>query len=356
MAMKARDVLERRIRSGNYLLATIPAERQLADEIGVSRMTARKAVQALVDDGLLARDGNGRIVVGDSARPGLTVGFLVPSLGSPDVDAWRRAMAATAASFAAAVHPIVYLHWDDPVIAQALAACDAVFLYPSAEPIPAHVTARLRGAGKPVVALEQDLTAFGIPSVRVFPAGFVHRLLDVLADLGHRACDCFSVQTPGVVIESRIAQWNLWRAHRRFAGRLLGRPIQPYASPLAQARAEMGRVIDAGEPLATSLFCTTAPAAIGAVRALHDRGRRVGRDVSVCVFNDEELAQYTVPSLTCVRRPDVGPYLSVCFEWMRRGGQDWIGPLLLEPEQVDLFRGESTGEAPGRADRPSDRN
>jgi len=345
MATKARDVLERRIRAGNYLLAAIPTERELAGEIGVSRMTARKAVQSLVDNGLLARDGNGRIIVGGSARAGLTVGFLVPSLGSPDVDAWRRAMSALAPAFGATVHAIVYLHWDDPVISQALAVCDAMFLYPSAEPLPPHVVARLRTSGKPVVAMEQDLTPHGIPSIRVFPAGFVHRLLDLLAGLGHRDCDCFSVQTPDVVIQSRIAQWNLWRAHRQFGGRLLGQPIQPYASPLAQARAEMARLLDQGHPLATSVFCTTAPAAIGAVRALHDRGVRVGSDVSVCVFNDEGLAQYMVPSLTCVRRPDVAPYLSVCFEWMRRRGHGWIGPMLLEPDQADLFHGESTGPA-----------
>lgn len=35
--------------------AALPAERQLADELGVSRITVRKAIDALVDEGLLVR-------------------------------------------------------------------------------------------------------------------------------------------------------------------------------------------------------------------------------------------------------------------------------------------------------------
>ena len=126
-------------------------------------------------------------------------------------------------------------------------------------------------------------------------------------------------------------------------GKLLGRPIAAYESPLAAAYAEMGRILDAGELTSTSLFCTTAPATIGAMRAMHDRGIRVGSDISVCVFNDEGLGRYMVPSVTCTTMPDPGPYLSVCMEWMHRRGQDWMGPLLMQPDRASLFKGESTG-------------
>ena len=42
-------VLERRIRRGDYLLRPLPGERRIAEETGVSHMTARKAVRALLD-------------------------------------------------------------------------------------------------------------------------------------------------------------------------------------------------------------------------------------------------------------------------------------------------------------------
>lgn len=347
-----RAILERRIRYGDYLVNSIPTERELASEIGVSRMTARKAVQGLIEDGLLSREPNGRITVGERGRSKLQVAFLVPSMVSPDVEAWRLGLDATAAHFDAAVRTIMYLHWDDPVIAQALASFDAIFLYFSTEEVPADLIDRLRDSGKPVVAVERDLSPEGVPSIRPFPVSGVHRLLDLLAELGHGSCDCFNIQTVDATIQLRIAQWNLWRAHRRIPGTLLGRPIEAYETPLARAHAEMGRILDAGELQATSLFCTTAPAAIGAVRAMRDRGIEAGRQVSVCVFNDEGFGPYLVPSLTCVRPPDPAPYLSVCLEWMRRGGKDWIGRMLMEPDQVTLFRGESTGVAPNQADLP----
>ncbi len=342
-----RETLERRIRFGDYLLNEVPTERELAAEAGVSRMTARKALMDLIATGLLVREPNGRV----SARmltnqKTMQIGLLVPSLASPDVEAWRLALERVAGSFNAAVRTVMYLHWEDPVLLQAIQAMDGVFLYLSAEAIPDALIGRIRASERPVVAIGDDLTAHGLPSIRLFPPSFVHHLLDLLAELGHTSCDCFNIQTVDAVIAARIAQWNLWRAHRRLPGKLLGQPIAAYQSPLEAAYAEMGRLLDAGELTATSLLCTTAPATIGALRAMHDRDIRVGVDISVCVFNDEGLGRYMVPSVTCATMPDPGPYLSVCMEWMQRHGEGWIGPLLMQPDGALLFRGESTGAAP----------
>lgn len=342
-----REILEKRIRYGDYLLSGVPTERELAAETGVSRMTARKAMLDLIETGLLFREANGRV----SARPPrengtMQIGLIVPSLASPDVETWRLALDGIAGSFGVTVRTIMYLHWDDPVLPQALQALDGAFLYLSAEAVPESVLARIRSAGRPVVVIGDDLTAHGLPSIRLFCPSFIHHLLDILAELGHATCHCFNIQTIDAAIECRIAQWNLWRAHRRIPGKLLGHPIAAYQSPLAAAYAEMGRIFDAGELNATSLLCTTAPAAIGAMRALQDRGIRVGSDISICVFNDEGLGRYLIPSLTSVTMPDLAPYISVCLEWMQRNGDGWIGPLLLQPDRVALFRGESTGPCP----------
>src|SRR2546423_808607 len=49
-------VIERRIRQGAYLLTPIPGERKMAEETGVSHMTARKAVRGLLDRNVLIRN------------------------------------------------------------------------------------------------------------------------------------------------------------------------------------------------------------------------------------------------------------------------------------------------------------
>jgi hypothetical protein len=336
-------MLEGRIRHGDYHSRDLPTERELAEEVGVSRMTARKAVQRLVDQGLLLRLANGRVTANRRAAGQLRVAFLTPSLASQDVERWRLGLERAGSGFDVQVRTMVYLHWDDPAIVDALDSFDGVFLYPSGEPIPPRIITRFRDAGRALVVLGRDLTALGIPSIELFPPVFIQRLLDSVAELGHRSVDCFNVQTIDPAIALRIEQWNLWRAVHRMGGRLLGEPIRPYAVPLAHAYEQAGRLLDEGQFTATALLCTTAPAAIGAVRAMRDRGIRVGTDVSVCVVNDEGLGRYMSPSLTSIEMPDPASYLTVCLEWMQRRGEGWIGPLLMQPSQVPLFAGESTG-------------
>jgi LacI family transcriptional regulator len=53
----------------------------------------------------------------------------------------------------------------------------------------------------------------------------------------------------------------------------------------------------------TALFCYNDMAAIGAIRALVDRGLRVPEDVSVVGFDDIQSAAYHNPSLTTIRQP-----------------------------------------------------
>src|SRR3954464_16092034 len=57
------SVIERRIRQGDYVLNPIPGERKIAEEAGVSHMTARKAVRGLLDRKVLVRRPNGLLSV-----------------------------------------------------------------------------------------------------------------------------------------------------------------------------------------------------------------------------------------------------------------------------------------------------
>jgi DNA-binding LacI/PurR family transcriptional regulator len=60
------------------------------------------------------------------------------------------------------------------------------------------------------------------------------------------------------------------------------------------------RLLAAGHPF-TAIFCANDLTAIGAVRALHEAGLSVPRDVSVVGFDDIEVAPHLIPPLTTVR-------------------------------------------------------
>ncbi len=342
-------ILEQRIRHGDYLLTGLPAERELSKEVGASRMTARKAIERLLEKGLLQRQPNGRLTAKRDVADGLaTFAFLVPSTSSGNVERWRLAIETAAGDAGGRVRTILYVHWDDPVLLDAIENFDNIFLFPSCEEMPERIVARFKEVGRSLAILEQDFTAHSIVSVCLFPTFFTQRLLDVFGGLGYRSVDCFNVQTLDPVIAGRIEQWNLWRAAHRISGRLHGEPVRPYTPYEAQltwAHEQMCKILDNNALKATALFCTTAIAAIGAIRAMRDRGIKVGKDISVGTINDEGLARYMSPSLTCIEMPDPTPFIRMCIERMQSADGEWAGSLLIQPSEPQLYIGESTSRA-----------
>ena len=73
------DRLAARVRNGDYNLAELPAERELAAQTGVSYATARKAVQHLVEKRVLRRLPNGRATPSAGGDKAAQIAFLTPA-------------------------------------------------------------------------------------------------------------------------------------------------------------------------------------------------------------------------------------------------------------------------------------
>jgi DNA-binding LacI/PurR family transcriptional regulator/biotin operon repressor len=346
---KAREAIQlilERIVHADHAADGIPSERQLADSMGISRTTVRQATRHLLDKGVLVRRDNGRLAVAQrgpaSPRRGRTIGFLCPAGLSLDGEMWRQGVQAALEGYSVTLRFISYAHWGDPALSDALRACDGLFLLRSIEPIPELVLSMMRQSSCRVVVLDQDETAAGLPSVVLFPPAENVRLLDHLVRLGHRRIDCINTQSSDAVIQGRIAAWSDYVERRGLSGQLRSQPI---FSPIEGAYRLVREILRQGRPLGTALFCTTGPAAIGAMRALHEANLDIGRDVSVCAVNDEGLGRYLLKSLTALESPPRALYLRRGVEWMFDEGP-WEGPLLVQPTTVNLFEGESTGPAP----------
>lgn len=159
-----------------------------------------------------------------------------------------------------------------------------------------------------------DLVPDGVPAVGVggSRAGSRPRaLLDeragaaeatrFLLDLGHRTVHHVRVPNEGGPGE-RSTGWAeaLRAAHRRV-------PTAVQATWEARSGYEAGIAL-AERKGVTAVLCGNDELAIGVVRGLFDRGRRVPDDVSVVGFDDQPFAEFVRPALTTVRQrfPDLG--------------------------------------------------
>jgi DNA-binding LacI/PurR family transcriptional regulator len=340
----ATQMIEKRIAHADHLLVGIPGERQLAEELGLSRTTVRTAVQQLMERGTLIRQDNGRLNVATPAdgRRKQTIGFVTPTGASADFDEWREGVEGALEGHQVTLRPVSYAHWADPAIQEALTGFDGMFFIPIEDKIPSWLTAKMTDLPCRIVVLDQDESAVGLPSVTLFPPEAEHKLFDHLTALGHRRIDCLNTQAEDAVVRGRIEIWRRYIELHGLAGQLRSSTGR---KPIDSAYQTMHDALREGRPVGSALFCTTGPAAIGAMRALHEGGLEIGRDVSVCAVNSEGMGRYLLRSLTALEAPPRTLYLRQASEWMLGEGE-WQGPLLIQPEDVPLFEGESTGPAP----------
>jgi hypothetical protein len=315
--------------------------------MNASPMTVRKAFSHLMKKGLLVRQSNKRLAVNQkdyTTQKQLRIALLGFPYPNPYLEQWNLWLSQMAAEKHFFFRSVGYCHWDDTVILDTLEGFDGVFLFPISEEIPGYLIDQFHRIGRPLVIFGRDMTPFGIPTLRLTPPEMVQRLLDHVGSLGHKHIHCLNTQPVDEVIRHRIEQWQLWMAAHGQGGRLIDEPVKSYSSAIEQSYQTAKRILAGGDSLATAIFCTTSEVAVGAMRAIQDQGLRVGKDISVCAAEDDAgRAPYLPVSLTCLQDRDPKPYLSVCVEWMLRGGKNWVGPMLVQPADAMVFAGESTG-------------
>jgi len=97
----------------------------------------------------------------------------------------------------------------------------------------------------------------------------------------------------------------------------------------------------------TAAVCSNDEVAVGVIRASHEHGLQVPRDLSVVGFDDLELGRYCVPALTTVRQPIdawAGRAVERLFDLME--GES--ARPLREIVPTELLVRESCGELPGK--------
>jgi DNA-binding LacI/PurR family transcriptional regulator len=338
------SVIKRRIREGDYFVDSIPGERRLAEETGVSYMTARRAVQQLLQEEVLIRLPSGSLKVHpeytERVNPAEIV-LLYPAYPSSYLTQLRVLVAEAATRRGLALRPGQFVHWDEQALVDVVAQAKGTLVIPYGPDIPA--TPLKHFTDNRVVILDGDFSSDGLPSIRLFSDACIERVLDHLRDLGHRNIDCINTQNRNPEIDRRIGIWEGWLNRRSCEGKLHDDPAPVFSDPTIIAYRLMSRLVDGRQSQATAFIATTCPAAIGAIRACYERDIEVGADLSICAVNLEPPAEFFCPSITGLNTPDLSGVLGKCFEWFAND-KEWIGPKLLEPQESNLFKGESTGK------------
>jgi DNA-binding LacI/PurR family transcriptional regulator len=171
--------------------------------------------------------------------------------------------------------------------------------------------------GVPVVAVEAGRPN-SVPLVAVDQFAGAVSATQLLLDLGHRTV--WHVAGPRDFLEAQ-QRVDGWRSTLEAAGAEAPAMLVGDWSPRSGYR--VGQQL-AQDPDVTAIFVANDQMALGVLRALHEHGREIPREISVVGFDDIPEAQYFMPPLTTVRQ-DFGEMgrssLRMLLELMESSGQ-----------------------------------
>lgn len=99
----------------------------------------------------------------------------------------------------------------------------------------------------------------------------------------------------------------------------------------------------------TALFAISDQMAVGALRALHEAGRRVPDDMEIVGHDDDEVTRFTIPTLSTIHLP-VEEMAEACVRLLIELMQHQTTPPCVRPFETRLVARESCGEAGMRAE------
>ena len=149
----------------------------------------------------------------------------------------------------------------------------------------------------PLVAVEGD-PHLDFPVVAVDQVRGAREATQHLVDLGHR--EIWHVRGPRTWLEAN-GRVRGWRETLKGAGVMPPRTV--LAGDWSPGSGYQAGLALADEPDVTAVFVANDQMAVGLLRALYEKGRRVPEDVSVVGFDDIPEAAYLRPPLTTVRQP-----------------------------------------------------
>ena len=185
----AKERLRKEIKIGNFARgASLPSERDLAEQFGVSYMTMRKAVGGLVSDGILERSrGSGTYVCEDIAETKLQklLGLVMPAWAAPENLDFIMHISEACAKANWLVKIIYVRSWEERSILDLWQNCDALACTAPTDPhtLSEPLIKRIRSRLKPMVFCGLDARTAHLDAQQPFYELLRrHRFFEVVVD------------------------------------------------------------------------------------------------------------------------------------------------------------------------------
>lgn len=337
------ELLKRRIQNSDYMFNTLPSAQKLAEDTGVSYLTARHAIRKLIEDKVLIRQKTGRLSIHRSTasqKRKLNVLFIRPSMA--DFSIWDYSLHQIAEEFDCGFRTVFYNHEADPLISESLKGdFDLIFLW--IHHIDNLFMEKLKKNRDRIVIMFHDLTEHGLRCLA--SPEEISFLIEHLYKLGHRRIDCFNGQPISPTVEARIEHWRSSLDKFGCQGELHNHPVR-LSFPAVHAYEKMNELLEHGQIKSTAIFSVAMDGAQGIIRSCHEHGIQVPEDISVCSLGNPEKSSIFIPSITSLKRPDPKPEIRSIFELFLGIGGDSSHLMYRSEGDNSLLLGESTGKAP----------
>ena len=287
-----------------------PSDQELAREFGVNHVTVRTALKRFVDAGLLERKvGAGTVVRDPKTRPegDTRAGNQAVAIAIPDAthSFFSELLGAVEGALHGTGRPLMLGHtWElaqreeQVVNAWISQGVKRMVLTPSGSE--AGFYDRLRGQGVRLVFVDRRVDSVDVPSIVSRDELGMSLVVRYLVGLGHRRL--LHLAGPANLSTGRQRRDSFERSVREAGLDEQGLEILPAGFFIEDGYAAMSRRLQAGPP-PEAVVGANDPVAVGAVRALHQRGLRVPEDVLVTGYGDTDIGRNF--GLTTVRQfPD----------------------------------------------------
>ena len=304
-----RDEILRQIQIGNFARgAVLPPERELAEQLGASYMTVRKAVGQLVEEHYLERQpGVGTFVHAKISEKRLSkiLAVVVPAYNAPEHFDFLNHVCRLADTENFLPRVVLARSWDDRAILDAYQNCDAMIMFcGDVTKFSNLLRQKTQDCSRPVVVVGSCAHLHGFDAVCGVPYGSSDAMMDHLIRNGHRHIGCVMqyIEKDGKKIPLDSEFYGSWsRRVSMLPGNsdidklLIDVKVPAFEQPHLKI---YERLKNMGANLPFTAILSPTSMVCGVLAALYDLGKKIPEDISVVTIGDRQEIEFLRPRLT----------------------------------------------------------